>query len=195
MKYPRTSNTGYWITDDKGFYKFEQNLCVSLIAYLQKKKYSKVYDFGCGSCEYLEKLISVGFTCLGIEGNPYVKNFSKLTIVRDLAEPFLLNPWDCILCIDVAESIPSQYESIFIDNLTNNAGNSIVVSWKSKTKKNINLNYRDVNYISNEFSRRGFKLNATDTYALKNATNKEIYVFDRLIDFQNNSRTKDKDFS
>lgn len=190
MKNFHISKTGYWLAEDKNVYHFNKDLCISLIGFVQKRKFKEIYDFGCGDGEYLKKFELLGLTCIGIEGNPYVKKFHTNSIVRDLGEPFLLNRWDCVVCVDVAELIPSHYESIFLDNLTNNAKSSIVLTWKSTSRDKNHVNCRDTNYIIENLKKRGFKLNATDTYALKNINKKEIYVFDRIYNI-NLEKSKD----
>ena len=179
------SKTGYWVTEDKDVYSFNKNLCLLISAYLEKHKYKKVYDFGCGSGDYVKNLNLMGFTCLGIDGNPHVGKFIQPSIIRDFAEPFLLKRWDCIICLDVAELIHPSFEDIFLDNLCNNADKSILLSWSSKKTQDLHLNCRETNHIITHFTKRGYKLNATDTYGLKNAVKKEIYVFNRVYNFDN----------
>ncbi len=46
-------------------------------------------------------------------------------------QPFsrLLNKYDWIISLEVAEHIPAQFESIYIDNLVKHAKEGIILSW------------------------------------------------------------------
>lgn len=186
----KITKTGYWVTENKEYFNFEPKICLTLSGFFEKHKFKTIYDFGCGSGEYVKNFNLMGFKCLGIDGNPHVLKFIQPSIIRDLAEPFLLKRWDCIICIDVAELIHPTFDDIFLDNLCNNADKSIVITWSSIKLDRVMVNVKKINDIIDLFSKRGFKLNATDTYALKNSLKREFYVFNRIYN-NNISPTKD----
>ncbi len=174
------SITGYWVTNDKSNYHYNKELCLGIAEFLQKKNLKTVFDFGCGDGSYIHNLNLLGFQCLGFDGNPNLEKFTKFAAIKDLSVPSYFQKRDCVISINVGEYIPKKFESVFIDNICNNTKDSIVISWSSIKDDELKINCQSIEYLIFEFKKRGFKLNSTDTYEIKNLSHQEVIVFDKI---------------
>ena len=86
-----------------------------------------IVDFGCGDGGYLRELSRLGVQVFGIEG--CTKGLSEV-FEHDLCEPlrFMPNEPRLSVCLEVAEHIPNQFESVFLDNISYEAPH-IALSW------------------------------------------------------------------
>jgi hypothetical protein len=133
------SDTGFWIipTEPDKQHIHSSNLANWMSEYLSNDKDKQLIDFGCGMGDYLKNFESHGFTNIyGFEGLPpagspnYVQQY-------DLTNPIQNHPmYNQLkesaynsLCLEVGEHIPQQYESIFLDNITDITSNKIILSW------------------------------------------------------------------
>jgi hypothetical protein len=189
--YFNSSDTGYWNTPEKSNFYFNESLCFSIAEYLTKKKLTHVFDFGCGTGEYCHILISLGFPCLGFDGNPHTGRFTKFGAIRDLAFPVFFVKRDCVISIDVGQYIPKQYEMTFIDNLCNNTKHSIIVKWSSNKEDEKQINCVDSDYLISEFLKRGFKLSSTASYEISNLSKNKILVFERINNMVGRTMTRE----
>jgi len=85
-----------------------------------------VYDLGCGNGFIVNELIESGFNAIGYEGDPVDKSHVK----HDLTTTLHVEPAQ-VVCIEVGEHVPAQYESILITNFANATarGALCVISW------------------------------------------------------------------
>jgi glycosyltransferase involved in cell wall biosynthesis len=119
---------GYWMNDVLMEESFDESLFKELTSVFKDKM---VLDLGCGHGYYTKRLLDNGIYCEGYDGNP---NTEKLTNgvckVQDLTVDFnFKKKFDWILCLEVGEHIPTNYEEIFINNLDRNCKDGIVLSW------------------------------------------------------------------
>jgi 2-polyprenyl-3-methyl-5-hydroxy-6-metoxy-1,4-benzoquinol methylase len=125
------TKTGYWTKDTNVLEHAHSVVLADWIAdFLKEEKNTQIYDFGCGLGKYLKKLEKKGFKKLkGIEADP-IKADHNFEILRlDLATPIQLEEKGIIICLEVGEHIPVEYESIFLDNLKNNCDKYLILSW------------------------------------------------------------------
>lgn len=135
---------------------------------------SKLVDFGCGNGFYVEYLRNSGKSAIGIEGkNIFGKDF---IIEWDLSQKINFKiQADIILCLEVGEHIPKEYENIFLENLCNsNNAELLILSWAVEgqggyghinennndyvIEKLKNFNFQYLKHITN-FFRKEVKLN------------------------------------
>lgn len=126
------SPTGYWQLDKdrvSGEY-CDPGLCDKLVTFLKDNNIQRVYDFGCAAGKYVAKINEAGIDAVGFDGNPVTGEFANCRVL-DLAMPVHLPPVSFILCLEVGEHIPAEYEAVFIDNIirTLNPGGYLLLSW------------------------------------------------------------------
>lgn len=109
------------------------------------RKQDPVIDVGCGRGTYLRYFHDIGFEKLaGIEGSDQVFKFGNAVPFNKHMTFGNVGLWDLsnsimtpppisgnVICLEVGEHIPEQYEDIFIDNLIKltSSGGYIILSW------------------------------------------------------------------
>jgi Methyltransferase domain len=167
MDSPQIHPQGYWLSYEEGHF-FDDTLAQELGLLLRGKS---VCDFGCGPGKYVHWLRKIGLECDGYDGNP---NTNALSLGAchplNLAEPVHLQKrYDVVISLEVAEHIPMQYESIFLDNLARHAREMIVLSWAVPGQLGDgHVNCRMNVYAIYQLWRRGFQIRPTLTVSLRN---------------------------
>ena len=70
----------------------------------------------------------------------------------------------------MAEHIPQQYESIYIDNLVRHARVGLIISWAGPGQKGYShVNTRPFDYVDKLISGLGFKFDSSSTDSLRKA--------------------------
>jgi SAM-dependent methyltransferase len=120
--------TGYWTGDVT--HKTSPVLATWIRGYLSSYKSKCVYDFGCGTGEYLKVLKLAGFKKLqGFEGSvPSNKVFDNI-VQQDLTEPFKVKTKGAVICLECAEHIPAGFEDVFLSNISNACDSELIMSW------------------------------------------------------------------
>ena len=127
---PAVSATGFWEGKDKPYHTCSDALCNWIANYFGTNKDKQIYDFGCGSGQYLRRLRDAGFTKLtGFEGSvPENAEFDNI-VQQDLTISLNLpHQGNCIFS-EVAEHVPAQFEDILLSNITNACDDKLVMSW------------------------------------------------------------------
>lgn len=118
---------GFWICDDATQYHFDQHLAQKIASLLRGKT---VLDLGCGNGAYVNYLREKNIKATGYDGNPYTSQIAgKHCFPADLTIPLHLEQADWVLCLEVAEHIPSEKTAVFLDNVKRHARTGIVISW------------------------------------------------------------------
>lgn len=125
------SPTGFWSgLQVHAYHTTDSGLAKWIAAYLDPLR--QVTDFGCGTGGYLAVLSESGFRyLLGVEGDvPAVRHFGHV-IQGDLTRSLGFRPHGDVICLEVAEHVPPQHESAFLDNVCGRveAGGALVMSW------------------------------------------------------------------
>jgi 2-polyprenyl-3-methyl-5-hydroxy-6-metoxy-1,4-benzoquinol methylase len=127
------SNTGFWNFGGqhlKNEHCIDPILSKAIVQSLHQKNVREVYDFGCGLGNYTLDINQSGIQCTGFDGNPETSKFPNC-IVKDLTKPMNLEPVDCVLCLEVAEHIPKQFEESLLKNITTSIKDNgvLILSW------------------------------------------------------------------
>ena len=149
---------GIWITSDNNHHLVDESLVFSIKEFLKKEKCKSVVDLGCGNGFYT-KVLKEDFICDGFDGNPYTEILSDgLCSQLDLSLPVDLNfLYDWVLCLEVGEHIPVQYEDIFINNIHNSNTKGIIISWATPGQDGLgHYNGREQEYLKNVFNNLGY---------------------------------------
>jgi hypothetical protein len=166
MASPLLHPQGYWLSHEEGHF-FDPILARELELLLYGKS---VCDFGCGMGEYVHWFRKNGLECDGYDGNP---NTYELSLgecgTLDLAKPFDLEKrYDAVICLEVAEHVPRQYEAILLDNLARHAREMIVLSWAVPGQLGDgHVNNRMNSYAIYRLWQRGFRLQPSATISLR----------------------------
>lgn len=125
-----------------------------------------IYDVGCGPGHYVDFLRKDGHNVIGIEGT----DFQNGNIVHDLTEPLPILDKGTVLCLEVAEHIPKQYESMFLDNVTSLVDKYLLISWAVKGQGGHgHVNEQDRDYVLRVLNERGYKLLHNQTDSIRKA--------------------------
>lgn len=136
---------GFWTDDNEDGHHYDTRLSKELGAYFRNRT---VIDMGCGKGDYVRHLRRLGITCDGCDGNPITKKFDDTLHIIDLSEPFKLKmAYDWVLCLEVGEHIPKDYEQVLFDNICAHAAHGVVLSWAVPGQ----LGRGHVNERSNEY--------------------------------------------
>lgn len=167
----RISPTGYWEDKEKLYHVRCEPLCDWIINYLKDSKDKNLYDFGCGNGQYSQKIHAAGFSKVtGFEGKvPAFRDFDNIK-QQDLTVPFTLSePGNCIF-LEVAEHIPSQYEHIMLNNISNACDDKLIMSWAVRGQ----AGWGHVNCLNNDeaiskISKHGFVYLPDETVSVRQA--------------------------
>lgn len=151
--------TGFWHKDfAEPHHCHSPNVSKWICNFLSDKKNEQIYDFGCGMGSYLNDLHLNDFTNLmGFEADPPKTDYGFKINTQNLAHPFLLEKKGNIICLEVGEHIPKEYQDIFLDNITNNCSEYLIMSWAVRGQGGYG-HYNELNNdeIIPEILKRGF---------------------------------------
>jgi hypothetical protein len=163
---PEVHPDGYWLSHEER-HCFDPVLAQQLVSLFHSKN---VCDFGCGLGTYVNRLRQAGIKCDGFDGNPNTEELSSGAChTLNLAKVFQLEDrYDVVLCLEVAEHIPKQYETILLNNLAAHSKQTIVLSWAVPEQDGYHhVNCRTNCYSIYQFWKRGFWLQPTATLLLR----------------------------
>ena len=148
---PGTSSTGAYILPKNFVYRFDVKFATAIL-YNVTGPNSSVLELGAGLGCYTYYFNSSGYlsSIVGYDGAANVYDASggfiqraDLTVPRNFGRP-QQRPgqevqereryYDWVICLEVAEHIPREYESIFVTNLISTNPGGIVLSWASPTQ-------------------------------------------------------------
>lgn len=157
------TKTGYWECRNPNIYKLDKGL-VRVLA--QKLRGHTVLDLGCGNGAYTNYLNEHGVTCSGCDGNPHTFGISRGTCFTcDLSRPLKTEKADWVLCLEVGEHIPKEYENQLMKNIHNLNTKGVILSWATPGQGG----HGHVNEQPNEYVRELFK-----GYKIKKDWEKEL---------------------
>jgi SAM-dependent methyltransferase len=98
--------------------------------FLSDDKTKLIYDLGCGIGDYLNDLNNNGFeNLIGFEGDP-IRKYEYLDIrKKDLTEPINEEKLGNVICLEVGEHIPKEYQNIFLENMCKLCDGYLIFSW------------------------------------------------------------------
>ena len=107
----------------------------------------------------------------GYDGSPTIATLTQgLVGHADLTDPKLkLGCADMVLCLEVAEHIPKDFEADFLRTIDVHAARSVIFSWSAHVGGLGHVNPRDAAYVQKRMKGLGFALNETATKALRKA--------------------------
>jgi SAM-dependent methyltransferase len=166
------SDTGAWNITGSKFeesHAYDERLSDSLINYAKTLNIKKSYDFGCGGGKYVENFRKHGIEAFGIDGNPITSSFPFCS-VQDLTSKFQLEPVNFLLCLEVCEHVPKEYEDILLDTLDRHLlpGGTLVISWAIVGQSGLgHVNCQNNDYVLNKFNSLGFNYDESASLTLR----------------------------
>lgn len=145
---------------------------------------SPIADFGCGLGYTCKSLEDSDFDVIGFEGTPDLGDLGVFTPIhqQDLTIPFFLPESRNIICLEVGEHIPIEYEDAVYDNITNNAKWRVILSWAIPNQGGTgHYNEQPNYYVIAQMQARGFKINHDLTRSLRSVTPDETWWFRESI--------------
>jgi len=123
--------TGYWLKENSTSHHIHSdNLSNWIVNFLKDNKEHQIYDFGCGLGDYLKDLYKNGFKNLkGIEADPMKTDYEFEILKLNLSEPINFEKKGIIICLEVGEHIPKEYQEILLNNIKNNCDKYLILSW------------------------------------------------------------------
>lgn len=169
-KKKEVSLTGYWSKKLAEEHIFCEELAEWISNYLDKNK--TIHDFGCGNGSYLKYLQSKGFIDLtGYEGEIPNKEFSHI-LKQDLSQMFNVRNKGNVICLEVGEHIPKQYQDVFLDNICNACDGKLILSWAIRGQySSSHVNCLNNEEVIPEVERRGFRYIKDDSIKARNSIN------------------------
>ncbi len=180
----KKSNTGYWSSEQRNTHITCHELKVYLLNYYKNHNARKVLDLGCGKGEYIKFLKKNNINAIGVDKCDICDDIESY----DLTKPYY-NLSDYVQTFEVGEHIPKKYESIFIENICNNAKKGIIMSWGLPGQGGDgHVNEKSTSYIIKKIEKYGFKLNREKT----NEIRQNITISPNFIYFKHNLLIFDK---
>ena len=156
---------GIWTTKEEiGTHVFDKALCDAIIYMFPADK--SIVDIGCGNGAYTEYLKRHLFTCDGFDGSPLTPEPCE---IMDFSNPVNIGKYDIVLCLEVGEHIPQQFERVFIKNICNTAKEWIILSWAVEGQGGTgHVNCRNNDYVVEQMWRQRFEISRDLTDILRN---------------------------
>ena len=178
------SATGFWTFEGKRYeaeHVYDVNLSNALVAYAKRIGATKTYDFGCGPGKYVANFRNNGIDAIGFDGNPLTSNIPNC-YVQDLTADFQLEPVNFLLCLEVCEHVPKQFENQLLKTIDRhvNPGGSLVLSWAVVGQPGTgHVNCQNNDYVINKFESMGYAFDKDESMSLRS------YVSDNAPWFRN----------
>ena len=189
MKLP-ISPRGYWLAP--GFHTFDKKLAAGIAEALDCYGVETVIDIGCGDGSYTRYLLNGGFDCMGYDGNPHTPEVTGgLCGIADFSEPQDLGLFDAVVCLEVGEHVPAEFEGILLDNIAGHACDVIVLSWAiPKQGGDGHVNERSNEYIMAAMLERGWMIEASLTKMLRGRTSNAYWFQNTIMVFVRSDATE-----
>jgi len=159
---------GCWMSEEEtDTHEYDSLLAFALVRVFDIKT---AVDVGCGNGRYTLNFIENGIDCIGYDGSPLTPKLTKgLYFIKDFSDLVDIGQFDLVLCLEVGEHIPVEYEDIFINNLCRASKKFICLSWAVEGQWGRgHVNCRENDYIIGEMDKRGFGFHAELTKCLRN---------------------------
>jgi len=139
-----------------------------IVNFLKEHNITNLFDFGCSTGYYLKYISekTTNINLIGVEPSIQERNdkFFENILSYDLALPFSLEQRGSVLCLEVLEHIPPQFESNAIDNVVNHCDKYLLMSWATPGQGGYgHFNEKSFDDVLILFKSRGFNLMEEET--------------------------------
>ena len=155
--------------EDGGEHITDLPLAKGLSEFLKDKT---VGSFGDGPGAYKREILKLNQVKIydAYDGAPYCEETSKgMVTFMDLTVPqYGIPMYDWIISLEVAEHIPTEYETVYIDNLVRHSKEGIIMSWAVPGQTGLaHINNRPFPYVTELMQAHGFKHDNATSEMLK----------------------------
>ncbi len=163
--------TGIWdLSTAKKRHRHDEKLAEYLTTMYSSA--SSIADVGCGMGYYCKCFKDSGVpTVHGYEGTVNIKEiaaYDDIMVVDLTKERWVGIDYDLVLCLEVGEHIPKEYEQVFIDNLCRYVSKDLILSWAVPGQGGAgHVNELSNEYIIGEFIKRGLVFNEDSSNKLR----------------------------
>lgn len=187
------SETGFWTQGgtflDQNHYH-DELLSKGLIEVFRKWKSTRVIDLGCGKGTYVRDLRKHGFDASGYDGNPFTTQFDHC-FVADLTKDLNIEPSNTVLCLEVGEHVPQQFEVPLIQNMDRcvTPGGRLVLSWAVEGQHGHgHVNCRNNDYVIQTFQNLGYTYDRETTKYLREKSSFHYFKNTIMVFLKSSSR-------
>lgn len=169
---PQIGQNGEWLTDNFSGHIYDNGLEFCLTEIVKDRKIKTAVDMGCGPGWYVAFLRRIGIKAHGYDANPNTAKLSSNMFSSDyhcecldLSKRVWFNrPFNFVLSIEVGEHISKKFQYIFLDNLTNNCSDCLLLSWAIPGQiGDGHVNPRSNEWVINQLYNRGLIFNREKT--------------------------------
>lgn len=151
---------GYWVgADIEHQHLHDRGLSHGIAMFLQRENAASAVDFGCGLASYTKVILAHGINCDAYDGNPDTPEVTGgIGKVQDLSQPFDLGKrYEWVVCLEVGEHLPKQYESTLIENIHRHNTKGVILTWAHLGQGGYgHFNCQDPEYIKGLFAELGY---------------------------------------
>jgi len=186
------SNTGFWTFEGQKFIQehfYDSRFSDGLVALAKTKNITKSYDFGCGNGNYVENFRNNGIEAFGFDGNPITSKIPWCS-VQDLTLDFQLDPVDFLLCLEVCEHVPKEFEDALLKNVDKhvNPNGTLVLSWAVIGQDGTgHVNCQNNNYVISKFESLGYTYDEIESQNLRNNVSGSWWFKNTTLVFNKNA--------
>jgi len=129
---PKVGDAGRWIIQPNYAYVIDRGLASALAMIFSRKS---VLELGAGQGCYTKALYETRAlkNITAIEGAENIEELSGGAIKQaDLSKPFETDVVDWVLCTEVGEHVPKEFETVLISNIVKHAREGVVLTWAWK---------------------------------------------------------------
>jgi hypothetical protein len=160
---------GIWsLQEAQAAHVHSPELARNLAALFRKEK--PVLDFGCGVGFYASFLSREGFTVRAFEGTPGIEAISLFKPIEPFDLSQTLDPAlrGQVLCLEVGEHVPAEFEDTVLRNLANATEDLLVLSWAVPGQGGHgHVNERPNEHIVNKLQRLGLEYDPSASHPLR----------------------------
>jgi SAM-dependent methyltransferase len=185
------SQTGFWNFEGQKFdqeHVYDAKLSDALVSIAKKKQITKSYDFGCGPGNYVRNFRKNGIEAFGYDGNPVTSKLEWCS-VQDLTSDFQLEPVDFLLCLEVCEHVPKEYEEALMKTINRhvNPGGMLILSWAVVGQGGLgHVNCQNNDYVIQKFTEMGYTHNVDYSQFLRNSVSNAYWFKNTTLVFNKN---------
>ena len=183
---PTVTETGFWDLPSDYVYYLDRSLAAALARFFHEEE-ADVVEFGAGLGCYTHALADAGITVRGFDGLAAIAKRTgglvrSADLATDVSQTVGNSSW--VLCLEVAEHIPKQFEGQFLRNLGATARDGLVLSWSASSVGQGHVNARDARWVALRMRGLGWVLDKGATMTLRASVRNIFSLRDTLIVFR-----------
>lgn len=174
---------GWWESDTDIPHLLVPSICNWIIDFLKDDKNNTLYDFGCGLGHYLKKMSEAGYTNLiGYEGKVAKNSEFSNIIEQDISKLFNVSQKGNVICLEVGEHIPAEFEDNLLTNLANACDRYLILSWAVRGQDfDGHVNCLNTDEVIPKVVAKGFEYLAKETTLAQNAVNDYLHLKSTMV--------------